>query len=445
MADLLVFMPTERDIRETRDLLDGRLGSGFEVLALFGRMPAAEQQRVFSPGPRRRVIVATNVAETSLTLPRICYVVDTGLARISRYTPRTRTKRLPVEPIAQSSANQRAGRAGRVREGICIRLYEQEDYEKRPLYAQPEIQRANLAEVILRMKAFRLGQIETFPFLNPPLPAAIKAGYELLQELGALHETRELTALGKELARLPVDPTLGRMLLRAREEKVLPEMLVIAAGLSVPDPRERPEEGREQAAQAHKAFASPISDFLSLLKIWRAAPGIDATRNALRRFCKTNYLSLTRMREWRDIYRQLSDTMADEDTLLQSKLNRHGKALDDAIHRAILAGLLGHIALRARSGIFTKASGNRLSSPCSRLCLHRYERREKPKPRRHDDEKSEKRSAEKPKQATWIMAGEIVHTSQLFARTVANIDPEWIVEVGAHLCQRRYSEPHWSL
>ncbi|OYW69269.1 MAG: ATP-dependent RNA helicase HrpA, partial [Verrucomicrobiales bacterium 32-60-5] len=239
-GDVLVFMPTERDIRDTRDLLDGRLGSGFEVLALFGRMASAEQQRIFQPGRKRRVVIATNVAETSITIPRIRYVVDTGLARISHYNSRTRTKRLPVEAVSQSSANQRAGRAGRVQDGICIRLYSQEDFEKRDRFTMPEIQRANLAEVILRMKAYKLGEIEEFPFINPPVSSAIRAGYDLLHELGSLNETYELTPLGRELARLPLDPTLGRMLLQARIEKALPELLIIAAGLSIPDPRERP-------------------------------------------------------------------------------------------------------------------------------------------------------------------------------------------------------------
>src|SRR6187549_3663322 len=246
-GDVLVFMPTERDIRETRELLEGSLGAGIEVIGLFGRMPAGEQQRIFAPGPKRRVVVATNIAETSITLPRIKYVIDAGLTRMSRYNPRTRTKRLPVEPISQSSANQRSGRAGRVQDGICIRLYDQDDFEKRSRFTQPEIQRANLAEVILRMKAFRLGDIETFPFLNPPQSAAIRAGYTILHELGALDDTENLTGLGRELARLPVDPSLGRMLLEARDDNALPEVLVIAAGLSIPDPRERPEAEKEKA------------------------------------------------------------------------------------------------------------------------------------------------------------------------------------------------------
>lgn len=457
-GDVLVFMPTERDIRETRELLGGSLGAGIEVIGLFGRMPAAEQQRIFAAGPRRRVVVATNIAETSITLPRIRYVIDAGFSRMSRYNPRTRTKRLPVEEISQSSANQRAGRAGRVQDGICVRLYAQEDFEKRPRFTQPEIQRANLAEVILRMKAFRLGEIETFPFLNPPQSAAIRSGYTLLHELGALTDTNELTPLGHELARLPVDPTLGRMLLQAREEKALPEMLIIAAGLSVPDPRERPEEQKEAAAAAHRAFADPDSDFLTLLNIWRASPelGTKGSGNALRRFCKTNFLSPSRMREWRDIYYQLADAVEEEaprrkDCRAGASPARppapsagaapalHSSASGasyTAIHRAVLAGLLGQIAQRQERNTY-KASGNRLVTlfPGSNL----YERREKPR-----KGGAAAKPEDKTKQPTWIVAGEIVETSQLFARTAAGINPEWVIDLGAHLCDYRYTEPHWS-
>src|SRR5882757_9502307 len=274
-GDILIFMPGERDIRETCDLLEGRFGREAEIIPLFGRLSSGDQQRVFAPCARRKIVIATNIAETSLTIPGIRYVIDSGLARISRYNPRTRTKRLPVEPISQSSANQRKGRSGRVQDGICIRLYSEEDFSARPLYTQPEIQRANLAEVILRMKAFRLGEIEAFPFLDPPSSAAIRAGYGLLHELGALDDTEQLTPLGRELARLPIDPTLGRMLLQAREEGALPEMLVVAAALSVPDPRERPEEQKEAAAAAHRAFHDPDSDFLTLLNIWHAGPSAE--------------------------------------------------------------------------------------------------------------------------------------------------------------------------
>ncbi|HEV7867964.1 MAG TPA: ATP-dependent RNA helicase HrpA [Chthoniobacteraceae bacterium] len=444
-GDVLIFLPTERDIRDCRDLLEGSLGTGMEVLGLFGRMPAAEQARIFAPGDRRRVIVATNIAETSLTLPRIRTVIDAGLSRMSRYNPRTRTKRLPVEAISQSSANQRTGRAGRVREGVCIRLYDLEDFEKRPRFTQPEIQRANLAEVILRMKAFRLGDVETFPFLDPPHSAAIRAGYALLHELGALDETNELTPLGRELARLPLDPTLGRMLLEARKEGALPEMLVIAAGLSVPDPRERPEEQKEAAAAAHRAFADPDSDFLTLLKIWDAAPdpATKGSHNALRRFCKANFLSLTRMREWRDVWSQLRDAMREERpgrTGEAPKLNPSTESRLVALHRSILTGLLGQIGQREDRNVY-KASGNRLLTvfPGSNL----YERREKV--RKSAPQTDSAKPVEKTRQPLWIMAAEVVETSQLFARTIARIDPEWVVELGAHLCEFRYSEPHWNV
>ena len=461
-GDVLVFLPTERDIREARELLEETLGKNFEVLPLFGRLAGADQQRIFAPGAKRRVVLATNIAETSLTIPRIGTVIDAGLARMSRYNPRTRTKRLPVEPVSQSSANQRAGRAGRVRDGLCIRLYSQEDYEKRPRFTQPEIQRANLAEVILRMKAFRLGDVENFPFLNPPLPQAIRGGYQLLQELGAMLEaegnTWVLTALGHELARLPLDPTLGRMLLEARQEGALEEMLVIAAGLSVPDPRERPEEARETAAAAHKVFAHPESDFLTLLNLWNAAPppegkSVHTSRNALRRFCKANYLSLSRMREWRDIYRQLAETMRDiaerraHPRAAKQEFRGKGRSQSGdlareadryaALHRSILAGLLGQVAQREERNLY-KASGNRAVTlfPGSGLYARTAK---KPKPAA-----SAKPGTPKTNQPEWIVAGEIVQTSQLFARTVARVDPQWIVELGSHLCKFSYVAPQWS-
>jgi ATP-dependent helicase HrpA len=332
-----------------------------------------------------------------------------------------------------------------VQDGICIRLYAQDDFDKRPRFTMPEIQRANLAEVILRMKAFNLGEIETFPFINPPVQAAIRGGYDLLHELGALSDTHDMTPVGRELARLPVDPTLGRMLLHARKENALTEMLVIAAGLSVPDPRERPEDAKEQAAAAHRAFWCPDSDFLSLLRIWQATPDAESgSRNAMRKFCKTNYLSLTRMREWRDIWRQLRDSMDDEGPVPRQTAQppphsshpphqSHAEGPDSAIHRSVLAGLLGHIAMREERNTY-KAAGNRqvFIFPGSNL----YDRRARnPKPGA---------ATEKVKQPHWIVAGEIVQTSQLFARMVAKIDPEWIATLGAHLCQFRHSEPHYN-
>ncbi len=427
-GDVLVFFPTERDIREARDVIEGRLGKGVEVVTLFGRMASAEQQRVFNPGRNRRVILATNIAETSLTLPRIKFVIDTGLARMSHYSARTRTKRLPVERVSQSSANQRAGRAGRLSEGICIRLYSELDYSQRPPFTPPEIQRANLAEVILRMKAFKLGEIETFPFLNPPLPASIRAGYALLHELGALDDTETLTNQGRELARLPLDPTLGRMLLEARHEQVLPEMLVIAAGLSVPDPRERPEEAREAAAHAHRAFVYAGSDFLALTRMWQAAgeAKVWKSSNALRKFCKQNFLSFTRMREWRDIYAQLADTLNYKGS---EALGAPDEVRAHAVHRCILAASLSQIGLRHERNIY-KGAGNRELVIFPGSCLA---------------EKREKRGVAptKSKQPMWVVAGEIVLTSQLFARTVAGIDPNWVVTLGAHLLERRYGDPEW--
>ena len=470
-GDVLVFMPTERDIRETRELMEERLGRGIEVLGLYGRMPASEQQRIFAPGSKRRVIIATNVAETSLTLPRIRYVIDSGLARMSRYNPRTRTKRLPVEGISQSSANQRAGRAGRLSEGVAIRLYAEDDFAKRPRFTQPEIQRANLAEVILRMKAFSLGEIEAFPFLNPPQGAAIRAGYRLLHELGALDEGNVLTSLGRELARLPVDPTLGRMLLQARREKVLPEMLVIASGLSIPDPRERPEEQKAAAQAAHLQFAHPRSDFLSLLKIWQASPQGEgrSSSNALRRFCKTSFLSFTRMREWKDIHRQLCDSFQSDSprgvnqvgspepkvaAVSSNGPNRARKAragdvidplelLYSGVHRSILSGLLGQIAQREERNRY-KASGSRMVTvfPGSHVFERQdLSRKKKPQP---SVAVGSSPAELKLRQPAWIMAAEIVETSQLFARSVAGIDPEWVVDLGGHLFEVRHAEPAWN-
>ena len=429
-GDILVFLATERDIRDTCDALAGALGNGFEVLGLFGRMASSDQQRIFSPGPRRRVIVSTNVAETSLTIPRIRYVIDSGLARISRYNPRTRTKRLPVEAVAQSSANQRAGRAGRVRDGVCIRLYSQEDFAARTLFTQPEIQRANLAEVILRMKAFHLGDVETFPFLHPPSHAAIQAGYALLHELGALGDEHEMTDLGHQLARLPIDPTLGRMMLQAKREGVLPEVLVIAAGLGIPDPRERPEDAKEAAAAAHRTMADPESDFLTLLRIWRAMPPAES-RNALRRWAQGNFYSASRLREWRDLHRQLADAMDVRADLPDRDVHY------PAIHRSVLTGLLGHIARREERNSY-KAPGNRIVTlfPGSGL----YARGKMPL---KSSRKPEGEKGKAPAQPQWIMAAEVVETSALYARTVARIVPEWIAELGAHLCSRRYADAHW--
>jgi ATP-dependent helicase HrpA len=447
-GDILIFMPGERDIRETCDLLDGRFGRETEIIPLFGLLSAADQQRVFAPLNRRKIVVATNIAETSLTIPGIRYVIDSGLARISRYNPRTRTKRLPVEPISQSSANQRKGRSGRVQDGVCIRLYSEEDFNERPQYTQPEIQRANLAEVILRMRAYRLGDIETFPFVNPPPPSAIDGGYKLLQELGALDEKRELTQLGHDLSRLPIDPTLGRMLLQSQHEHAGRELLIIAAGLSVQDPRERPLDRKEAAAAAHKRFIDPASDFLSLLKIWDAVHDQWErlrTQGQRRKFCKANFLSYLRMREWQDLHAQLHSALED---LGRFKLNE-SNADYAAIHRSILTGLLGHVALRKERNQY-QGTGNRLLAMFPGSALYdRGERKGRagsPLPAARGKTPDGAHRSDAPyQQPPWIVAGEIVETSQLFARTNAGIDPLWIVQLAPHLCKTTHQNPHWSV
>ncbi len=438
-GDVLLFMPGERDIREASDQLEGRFSGGAEIVPLFGRLSSGEQQRVFAPSARRKIIIATNIAETSLTIPGIRYVIDSGLARISRYNPRTRTKRLPVEPVSQSSANQRKGRAGRVQDGVCIRLYSEEDFNERPPFTQPEIQRANLAEVILRMKAFSLGDIETFPFVQPPTPAAISNGFQLLQELGALDETRALTRLGLDLARLPIDPTLGRMLIQSQQEHATRELLIIAAGLSIQDPRERPLDQKDAAALAHRKFTDPRSDFLSLLNIWNAVHDQWEnlrTQNARRKFCRQHFLSYLRMREWQDLYSQLHDALDDLRTL---KLNE-SNAEYEAIHRSILAGLIGHVAHRESRNTY-KGGGNKLATlfPGSAL----YERGE---PARKPGARGDKAPPVKSRgnQPAWIVAGEMVETSQLFARTAAGIDPQWIYQLAPHCCKVTHLNPHWS-
>jgi ATP-dependent helicase HrpA len=472
-GDLLVFLPSERDIREAGDLLEGRRLRSCEIVPLFGRLSNAEQQRVFASTPRRKIVLATNIAETSLTIPGIRFVVDPGLARLSRYSPQARTRRLPIEPVSQSSADQRKGRSGRVADGVCIRLYSEKDYLERPRFTPPEIQRANLADVILRLKAFGLGDIERFPFINMPAAKSIRAGYALLEELGALEpesgaprigdsappaETaagggRVLTPLGRELARLPVDPTVGRMILQARTEQAVREVLVIAAGLSVQDPRERPLEKQAQADTAHRRFVHPDSDFLTLLAIWEAfhSEVENLSQSRLRRFCRDHFLSYTRMREWRDIYTQLLDALGQRaDFRLTSAF--HGlKTIDAAaiafgtppyraIHRSILAGLLGNIAQLDEENGGYKATNDRRVSLFPGSALFRRETA---------DRKNPKARKPKPKSAgtrapRWIVAAEIMETSRLYARTCARLDPRWALDLGAHVVRVAHSEPFWN-
>jgi len=452
-GDVLVFMPTERDIRETRDLLEGRRLGRLEVVPLFGRLTNAEQQRVFATTQSRKIIIATNIAETSLTIPGIRFVIDTGLARFSRYTPQSRTRRLPVEPVSQSSADQRKGRCGRVSDGVCIRLYAEQDYNDRPRFTQPEIQRSNLADVILRMKAFGLGDIEEFPFLNAPPTKGIRAGYALLHELGAIDEAGVLTDLGRELAHLPVDPTVGRMILQARNEKALREVLIIAAALSIQDPRERPMDQKEKADTAHRRFTHPDSDFLTLLAIWEIYHDEfeQMTLGKLRKFCTAHFLSFMRMREWRDVYAQLEDSLRERAGFAWTSVYdgvKPGQEVKLAlgtpayatIHRSILSGLLGNVATRTDEGDYHAAHDRRVDVFPGSALFERMERKQNPSASRVPPGKA----PAKPKVAKWLMAAEIMETSRLYARTCARIDPHWVLDLGAHLLRVAHSEPFWN-
>lgn len=443
-GDILLFLPSDRDIREAREKLQGRYQKTAEIIPLIGRLSGREQERVFRSYPRRKIIVSTNIAETSLTIPGIRFVIDSGLARVSRYSTRTHTKRLPIEPISQSSANQRMGRAGRVEAGECIRLYSEENFNERSVYSEPEIKRSNLAEVILRMKAFHFGEIEDFPFLESPDFASVRAGYTLLQELGALDKERKLTSIGRDVARLPIDPTIARMLLESRKEHCLSEMLVISSGLSIQDPRERPLEKREQADQVHRSFNHPSSDFLTLLNIWNRYHGeweAFRTQGQLRRFCRQHYLSFSRMREWVDLHEELRRAVErlrshNAPASPDNSLDASGITLYDgryrAIHRCILAGLLGQIGCRIGKNRY-KVSGGReaVLIPGSSLRVRkRALEDELPTGKRRD-----------PSRERWVVAGEIMETARLFVRTAAPVDPRWIEEMGKHLCRYDIDDP----
>ncbi|MEC7842554.1 MAG: ATP-dependent RNA helicase HrpA [Candidatus Latescibacterota bacterium] len=445
-GDILLFMPGEHDIRETRDLLKGRLAA--EVVPLFGRLTAAEQQRVFAPGPQRRVVVATNIAETSLTIPRIRYVVDAGLARLNRFNPSTQTQRLPIEAISRSSCDQRKGRCGRVQDGICVRLYSEEDFLSRPEHTQPEIQRADLAEVVLRMLELNLGDVHAFPFIDPPQPRAIEAGYRLLGELGAIDKDRRLSALGRDMARMATAPTVSRMVIQARWEDALPEVLIIAAAISIRDPRERPEELAAEADRQHRQFIDRRSDFLTLLHIWNTYHDRFEelkTQNQMRKFCRRHFLSFNRMREWRDIHAQLSVTAGE----LAGFRPQGGDGVDrepagyDAIHRSILSGLMGNVACKKERNLYRAARGREVMLfPGSGL----FQRKAEPPTRRTPASADAGEGSEKEIGGTpgWILAAEMVETSRLFARTAAAIQAAWLLELGEHICRSSYRDPHWS-
>jgi ATP-dependent helicase HrpA len=410
-GDVLVFLPGEREIRDAAAVLAKANLKGAEVLPLYGRLSVAEQDRVFHPGGVRRVVLATNVAETSLTVPRIRYVVDAGQARVKRYSYRNKVEQLRVENISQAAAQQRAGRCGRVADGICIRLYEEDDFNKRPAYTDPEVLRASLAAVILRALSLNLGKVEDFPFLDAPNSRAIADGYGLLAELGAVDEGNALTDVGRELARLPLDPRVGRMLIAARAEGCLEQLLVIAAALSVQDPRERPLAKQGAADERHARFADERSDFLSLLKLWKLQD-----EQGLRRLCRDNFLSYPRMREWRDVHLQLQNVVGE----LEWKMSSAKVDKPDgyrAIHRALVAGLLGNVGMQDQTDHnYTGARG-------IKFWVHPGSGTKKP--------------------GKWIIAAELVDTTRLYARTVATIEPQWLEELGAHLIKRHRDNPHW--
>jgi ATP-dependent helicase HrpA len=426
-GDVLVFLSGEREIRDTADALNAMSLRHTEILPLYARLSAADQHRVFHPHAGLRVVLATNVAETSLTVPGIRYVVDPGTARISRYSRRLKVQRLPIEKVSQASANQRAGRCGRVADGICIRLYSAEDFESRPQYTEPEILRTNLAAVILQMTAIGLGDIAAFPFVEPPDRRAVRDGVQLLHELGALASDevdprRRLTPIGRQLAKLPLDPRLARMLVEADKEGCLREVLVVAAALSIQDPRERPPDQQQQADAHHARFADPTSDFLSWLNLWRYLREQQKalSSNQFRRLCRSEHLHYLRIREWQDVRSQLQQGVKAVGLTLSGsvdEIDAAGRA--DHLHRALLSGLLSHVGLReGETRDYLGARGAKFAIwPGSAL-------------------------AKKP--PTWAMAAELVETSRLWGRTVGRIEPEWAEALAPHLVKRTYSEPRWS-
>jgi ATP-dependent helicase HrpA len=415
-GDILVFLSGEREIRETALAIRRADLPHCEVLPLYARLSNAEQNRVFDIQGRsgRRIVLATNVAETSLTVPGIHYVIDPGQARISRYSYRTKVQRLPIEGISQASANQRAGRCGRIADGVCIRLYSEQEFLARPVFTDPEIQRTNLASVILQMLNMGLGAISAFPFIDPPDTRIVNDGFKLLEELGAVSEGRKLNSVGRALGKLPVDPRLAKMLLTADKEACLREVLIIASALSVQDPRERPADKQQAADEKHRRFADEKSDFIALLNVWRyyEEQRQALSQNQLRKLCKKEFLSWLRMREWRDVHFQLRLAIKSLG-LKENQLDADNRS----IHRALLSGLLGHVGFRHDDKEYTGARNRQFKIfPGSFL---------------------------KKKQPKWLVAAELVETTQLYARMVAYIEPDWLLGIGDHLFKYSYSEPHW--
>jgi ATP-dependent helicase HrpA len=418
-GDALVFLPGEREIRDAAEALRKHHPQHTEILPLFARLSAAEQERVFKPHNARRIVLATNVAETSLTVPGIRYVVDTGQARLKRYSYRNKVEQLKVEAVSQAAAKQRSGRCGRVASGVCVRLYSEEEFAKSTPFTDPEVLRSSLAAVILRMKALHLGEVEDFPFIDAPAPKAVSDGYALLSELGAVDDARELTEVGRQLARLPLDPRVGRMVLAGRAEGCLAEVLVIAAALAVQDPRERPMERAQAADEAHKLFADEKSDFLAYLKLWKFYEEQLAHKKSNRKLqdaLRERFLSPSRMREWRDIRAQIKELVSELGWKV-GELAPDIQKLYAPLHRALLAGLLGNVGLKTEDGSYLGARG-------IKFWVHPG-------------------SGVGRKAGRWIMAAEMTETTRLYARCVANVDSPWLESVGAHLVKRSQAEPHW--
>ncbi|WP_447528312.1 ATP-dependent RNA helicase HrpA [Vreelandella sp. TE19] len=430
--DVLIFLPGEREIRETADTLRRADFKSTEILPLYARLSNEEQNRVFAPHRGRRIVLATNVAETSLTVPGIRYVVDPGLVRISRYSYRAKIQRLPIEPISQASANQRKGRCGRIAEGVCIRLYDEEDFLSRPAFTDPEIQRTNLASVILSMLSLKLGNIEAFPFVDPPDSRFVKDGFRLLFELGAVDQKEQISELGRKLARLPIDPRLARMVLEGAERQSLRDVLVVVSALAIQDPRERPADKRQAADQAHQRWHDPDSDFVALLNLWH---GIENARGSLsnsqmRRWCREHYVNYLRMREWHDTFRQLRQLLRDMDIEVPGPLPANEDESEEEarqarrktsgkLHQALLSGLLSNLGNLTENREYLGARNRKFFiHPGSGLAK---------------------------KTPKWVMAFELVETTKLYARTVAKIDPAWIESQAEHLVKRSYSEPHWEM
>jgi len=439
-GDILIFMPTEQDINETCEILEGRK-ENYTVLPLYSRLAWTDQRRIFSGVGGRKIVVATNIAETSITIPGIKYVIDTGLARISRYNPRSRSTSLPVTEISRSSADQRKGRCGRVRNGVCVRLYSEEDYAGRPLFTSPEILRSNLAEVILKMLALDLGDIPTFPFVDPPSASGIKDGLALLQELGAVNPKNTtpdnseflLGDKGKKMSRLPVDPRLSRVLIEAERLGCIEEAAVICASLATQDPREWSLEKEKEARQAHARLNNPSSDFIGILDLWKLyhTRALEIkSRGQLKKFCREKFLSFRRIKEWTDVYNQLISILSDEGfrgkdskrlpaapRLLLEDPGKDFKAFYEKLHKSVLSGFLSNIAVKKEKNMYTAAKGKEIMLFPGSGLFNRG--------------------------GNWIVCAEAIETSRMFARTAANIESEWIEEEGKHLCRFAYSEAHW--